>query len=501
MAVSSNTNGVQLSGDCPAARSTHRRAGRSAGGPAGAPGAAPRGDRPEPRPSAALLALAAVGLWSYAHRSFRVVVLGGEDLRLQPGLLMVATHRASGDVPVVCGSLYFTARVWTERRWRFHVAARGEFFERGFLAGYPARLPPRLRRLLQPITFRSGLLRVGARPLRAAKRIKPAQAIEQLPADTPIAEVLPPALTERLLARARRLHIEPPSTTGELRRRRACFAELLWPTLSTEDLRGREGAKLRRRRRTQSEQDLAGLIDLVRSRQPLLMFPEGTHSPDGRIGPLRRGLGVLLDAGSPDHIAHIALAYDPLTTGRPRLLVAFGAPRARPTFDSDAEVLHQLRATMPLTCGQIVAHELLRAALHGHRSVETASLERRIRTATQVARQLDRHVDPMLDDREKTARRLRECLRALVRAHGVTLDGAGFTFEPERILGDERLWRLANEYASAHGTIMPSPPRPADRSRPQARPAAPASGDSPQATRLSPCSSPAERAAPPSSRR
>ena len=88
----------------------------------------------------------AAGMWLYAHTAFRVVLLGGEHLRMQSGLLGVATHRSDSDVPLICAELYFGDRMWKRHHLRLHFAARDDLWERGVFAGL---LPPTVP---QPIT-------------------------------------------------------------------------------------------------------------------------------------------------------------------------------------------------------------------------------------------------------------------------------------------------------------------------------------------------------------
>jgi hypothetical protein len=175
------------------------------------------------------------------------------------------------------------------------------------------------------------------------------------------------------------------------------------------------------RRATQATSDFRELVDLVRGGGTLIVFPEGRPSPDGEIGPLRRGLSALVRRARPSWFLPIALAYDPLGPGRTRVFVALGPRIEPPDCDVEAATLALLRRSTPLTCGQFVAHELA-----GGRKPDAASLG----NAVDEARAERRPVDPELLDSGRRAGRLAEALAAA----------------DER---PEELPFLAREYASA----------------------------------------------------
>ena len=394
-----------------------------------------------------LTGLAGVGLWIYSRFKYRVVSLGAKELRLGPGLLLVASHRASGDEPIICGSLYFSSRVWAARRWRLHFTAGDQFFERGFFAGYPTRMPIWLRRPLYPIRISCGLARVGVHSLRSGKRMMLGQALAELPADASLAEVIPPPLLDQLYTRAEALGRTPPTTAEEFLRGE--YADLLWKTVSVEELSAPALAQLWRRRKARSTAELRALIDVLQARRPLLIFPEGRRSPDGRIGPLKRGLGILISEGRPDTIAYIALAYDPLTSGRTRVCAAFTTPRPRPVDNPSAHVLSELRRAMPLTAGQVIAPALIEAAERGQPRLDRTALERRLAAEVQTALEGGRPIDPALKDPRTIKRRVNGCITALTRKHNIAVDGDQLLFDRNQVLANETLARLAREHASA----------------------------------------------------
>src|SRR5438270_220163 len=79
------------------------------------------------RPFEPLYDATATGMGAYMRTAFRVEVLGRRRRwRLAPGTLIVSTHRAETDVPLVASSLYLGGRIWLHRRPRMHFAARDD---------------------------------------------------------------------------------------------------------------------------------------------------------------------------------------------------------------------------------------------------------------------------------------------------------------------------------------------------------------------------------------
>jgi 1-acyl-sn-glycerol-3-phosphate acyltransferase len=111
-----------------------------------------------------------------------------------------------------------------------------------------------------------------------------------------------------------------------------------------------------------SEKSLELCADVLHvARQGLIMFPEGTRSPDGRIGRFRSGVGRLL-AGTPVPAvpAYIEGAHAAWPKGsvlpRPyRVRVRIGAPRAYPsvprTREGAAEIAGDLEAAVRALAG------------------------------------------------------------------------------------------------------------------------------------------------------
>jgi hypothetical protein len=97
----------------------------------------------------------------------------------------------------------------------------------------------------------------------------------------------------------------------------------------------------------------------------------------------------------------MTIAYDPLVRGRTRVLVSVGEFFPPPAENIEQAILGLLRGSMPLTCGQVVASEMVAG-----RTPSAADLA----DAVARARETGRPVDPDLSDAGGRARRLDEAL-------------------------------------------------------------------------------------------
>ena len=404
--------------------------------------------RKSPQPSELLYDAVAAGMWIYARATFRTIVLGERDLRMRAGLLAVATHRSDADVPLICSTLFFADRMWSRHHLRLHFAARDDLFERGALAGLAPGLPLPLRRLLFAFDPAPFLPLVRVNPIRGTTAVKVAQVLGAFAPTVALDAALPAAEASRFRTDARALGVESPATVGEALRPE--FARLLWRDLAQSDLDGPEYRDLWQARAQQAAADLRRLIALVRAGEPLLLFPEGRPSADGTIGPLRRGLDLLVRRGKPKLLLPLAIAYDPLTAGRTLAYLSVGEPFAPPHVGIDHAILEALRRAMPLTCAQVVAHSLLQAVERGVERVTAAALEADVAAAVTRATGDRRPCDPRLAAVAPRRRRLSECLAALVRLGLVTTsDRRGLLLDRGRVSTDPHVRRAAREYASA----------------------------------------------------
>jgi 1-acyl-sn-glycerol-3-phosphate acyltransferase len=357
----------------------------------------------------------AFGMRAYTRVAFRVTVLGPESFRLAPRTLIVSTHRRETDVPVICPPLYFGARLWRHRSERMSFAARDDMFLPSFFAGFPPGLSPRARRLLFPLGVGRFLPRVQVHPIASARLARAAE-VARAHQNSALDEVLP-GLAGELRARAAECSLPVPQRAGEVVR--AEYADLLWRPVTPEDAPGLEEFWARHAARAAA--GFRKLVDLVRAGGTLVVFPEGRPSPNGEIGPLRRGLAALVRRAKPEWYLPIGIAYDPLVRGRTRIFVALGERMPPPADDVEPATLRILRRATPLTCGQWVAHGRLEG------TVLTAA---RLEEAVQAARAEGRPVEPALLHPRGREERLAEALAADASATELAF--------------------LAREYASTH---------------------------------------------------
>jgi 1-acyl-sn-glycerol-3-phosphate acyltransferase len=273
--------------------------------------------------------------------------------RLPPRSLLLVTHRSDWDVPLTM-NIYWPGRMWT-RDQRLVFVARDDMFLRGFVGGYPPALPLPARRALARVNVGRGLL--GHRlalPITNPSRALLADVALDDPA-LPLAS-LPEEAVDPLRRRAARLGRAQPRTLADVHD--GAYLDLLWRPYDRADLPGLHDFWGRRQAR--ARRDLEALIAHVQDGGSLVLYPEGRPSPDGAVGPLQRGLAVLIRRASPDVLVPGGLAYDPLGRGRTRAYLTLGEPFAPPRRGVEGTVLRALRRTLPLTPGQLAAH----AALH-----------------------------------------------------------------------------------------------------------------------------------------
>jgi hypothetical protein len=294
----------------------------------------------------------AFAMRAYARTSFRIRVLAPKSFRLAPGTLIVATHRRETDVPVLAPELYFRASLWRHRSEGMHFAARDDMFLRGFFAGFPPELSPRARRLLFPLRVGRFLPLVAVHPISSASAARLVELLEPEP-EAALEDVVPERLLGNLRARGAERGLPPPRRARDVLQGQ--YADLLWEPVSRGE--GPEG--FWRARAARATSHFRELVDLVRAGGSLVVFPEGRPSPDGEIGPVRRGLDALVRRAKPERLLPVTVAYDPLVRGRTEVTVAIADPIEPPAQDVEEAVLTHLRRATALTPGQYVAHELI----------------------------------------------------------------------------------------------------------------------------------------------
>jgi 1-acyl-sn-glycerol-3-phosphate acyltransferase len=336
------------------------------------------------------------GMRAYSQTAFRLRFIGPTPFRLHPGTLIVATHRKESDVPLIASELYFRGSLWKHREERMRFAARDDMFLRGFFAGFPPDLSPQARKLLFPVSVGRFLPRVDVHPISSASAARLAELLEANP-DEPLESVVPERLLAGLGERAAERGLPAPRLAHDVLRGE--YADLLWQAVT----RGEGPEDFWRVRATRATSDFRELVALMRAGRSLLVFPEGRPSPDGEVGPLRRGLDALVRRGNPERLLPVTLAYDPLVHGRTEVLLVFAEPLVPRREGLEEAVLASLKLNTALTAGQFVARELT-VGREPHPAAFAVEIE-----AAHGAR---RPVDPALLDPATRAAKLAEARAA-----------------------------------------------------------------------------------------
>jgi hypothetical protein len=217
-----------------------------------------------------------------------------------------------------------------------------------------------VRRALFRVQISRAMERLRCVPVREPTRMR---LVELLLAD-PSRELdgwFPAELEHALERRARALGRPVPRSGAEVID--GAYADVLWETVDRDQTRDADAAW--RAHLERAVADFRRIVEIVRSGDHLVIFPEGENSADGQIGPLRSGLGSLVRRGAARLIQPVSIAYDPLRKGRPGAYVAVAqALEVDALAVSGAEreraVTQALRESTPLTPGQLAADAVRR---------------------------------------------------------------------------------------------------------------------------------------------
>ncbi|HEY4280540.1 MAG TPA: hypothetical protein VGM91_20120 [Conexibacter sp.] len=348
------------------------------------------------------------GMAGWGRVAHRTVGLGLDRLRLEPGIVHVCAHLSDDDVPVVAGALYSGRHLWRNAEpTRPYFAVRNDLLLPGFLAGYPPGLPIALRRALFGLDIGHVMQsRVRCIPVRFSDRLRLIEALRARP-EVVLAGALSAARVDAFRRRAARLQRPEPVTARDVLD--GGYADLLWELVSPDELGGPTWETMWGEHMAQSGLEVRRLIRLVRGGGSLVLFPHGFPSPDGGIGALDPRVGRLLHHVRPVAIQPLGLAYDPLVRGRPRAFVASAPTLERPPRDGGERiVLDALRRATPLTCGLVVAHEVVAHGRVPSATIVRAAVDRALARADDEGRP----VEPALAGRGTRDARVLEAIEA-----------------------------------------------------------------------------------------
>jgi len=273
--------------------------------------------------TSALGRLMLAGLFAVAPRLFvSIAVHGLAHDTGAPRTLFAITHKRDLD------AFAPLPRLLSHRGWRaltsdVHFAMRADSFQPGFLARV-VQHPGWFARLLRPISVGPVLRAVGVHPLDSL-HFRPAETWlrEALMAegDVVLGTLLAPDTLASIAAAA--------GDDAAALAQRPLSALLAWRyfrplqrQLGSELFRGPARRRAEARVLASAKRQLAELAAWLRAGGSVYTSPEGRLSPDGRLGPVRAGMLRLLRAAPADtRVLPIAIVYDFMTTGRPRMWV------------------------------------------------------------------------------------------------------------------------------------------------------------------------------------
>lgn len=346
-----------------------------------------------------------------ARTRFHVELHGAQHLRDAGGALILSNHRCDSDGPILSGILL------QRRGVRFHgvepyFVAREDLFRRGFLGDYLDNWPRALRAVLGELSVGPVLWAMRLRPMR---RI-PEHSLRELLADViavlgdvPLRDVLRDDWVARLahaaacspddLRVARALE-----TGGEILRQRHAFRKL-----TLEAFR-----RLKPFEREVIDGQLRAFVELLERGAALLLTPEGTVSADGRLRGPRGAVHHLINAPArAPRVLPVALSYDCMRLGKPRVLVRFGPVRrdlrGLSRRDTTAATQRVLLEQWMINISHLAAHYLRRVAATPAEGQDREELTSFVAAVAGRCQSRGIPVDPALLDPVARTERTGEC--------------------------------------------------------------------------------------------
>lgn len=383
--------------------------------------------RPASWPPDAALDAHPVGTWLLAmgfdlwmETFYRREVLFPHDFRIAPGTLIASNHQRDSDGPMVGTTV--VRRHGLHFQWPLpFFATREDLFRTGILARLAMHWPKPLPSLLAHIPL-GWFFRLGrAEPIRRVREFTTGEALQAL-CDAGCSDV-----DCRSILNAR-----------GLRELRASGSLPLHQVLVESDPRAREqwwglrrlqsGAieRIAPAFRAAVRQHLAHFTVRLDRGRCVYFAPEGGISMDGHFGRIRNGVFRLVHATrEPPWILPIALGYDALAAGRPRVVVRVGERfRADPALDRrafDATLRRSILSLVPVT----PSHLLARYLLHGPATFSSTALGDWLSRSVAALHAAGASLDPEWG-RTPPAIMAAQRLRWLARKHMVARDGGGF---------------------------------------------------------------------------
>lgn len=345
-----------------------------------------------------------------------------EDTRA-PRTYLAITHKrdldAMGPVPWL-----LLHRGWRAITSEVHFAMRGDAFTRGFLARVVTR-PRWLAWLLRPFSVGPVVRALGIHPL-ADLHLRPGEEwvrdTLRAEGDAPAGAVLTPTFLSTLASAAREseARVAGRPLSRLLAWRYQAVMSLWWVSDIFLPAPRRE-AELRMV--AEAKRDLDDIAGWLRAGGSLLSAPEGRLSPTGLLSPISGGFHRVI-AAAPDatRVLPIAIVYDAMTTGRPRMFVDLAPAIERaptlPRAELDGALRQAWLAAARFTCSQLASGAIARAARISDTPFTRDELAHMVHAQAAALAAAGRRVDARLLHTRSARRAITRYLRFAAR-HGI----------------------------------------------------------------------------------
>jgi 1-acyl-sn-glycerol-3-phosphate acyltransferase len=291
--------------------------------------------------------------------AYHRVVVAPDDFRIEPGTLIASNHQRDADGPLL-GTVLVRRQGLRFRCPLPYFATREDLFRPGILSRLTVRWPAPLPGLLGRISLAWFFPLGRAEPIRRVREFTLGEALRALQE-----EGLGGAACASLLnPRGRReLGVDADARLNDAIATAPASTLEYWWGLRRLNRAGRQ--RVAPSFRATVDAQLANFADRLDHGRSVYFAPEGTISLDGHFSRIRGGCHRLVRlAGSAPLILPVALGYDTLGPGRPRVVVRIGTGfradpgEARRAFD--ARLRDAILALAPITTSHLLARFLLR---------------------------------------------------------------------------------------------------------------------------------------------
>lgn len=357
--------------------------------------------------------------WFLIRLGNSLTVKGASYDRGAPRTYLGMMHKRDID-PFILVPIVLFHRGWKALARDMRFAMRGDGFTRGFLARVASH-PAWLAWLLRPLSVGPVLRWLGTYPTDGL--LRPAQEwireVLQVEGDVRAATVLSPAFIQDV-TRAAHLSSEQARDLPLSQFLRWRFHTTLQRFYGPEILLRSKRRHIERRLVECIHQQLAEIVAYLWRDGSIFGSPEGQLSPDGHLSPIHAGFHRIVRLAPPDLcIMPVAIIYDFMTGGRPRIFIDF-APAIEHAPTLSQKVLdEQLRRAWlrhaHFTCTQLASGFLVERQRSSDQTFTLSDLVHAVHQQASVLAAAGRNVDQQLLRPAPAARRARGYLAYIER--------------------------------------------------------------------------------------